>query len=537
MNKFMFNVQLEKMKKAIKNALNFTNLTHITHTDLDGVSCGVVSNIPKITSVTYTGKMVPALYNVIENAVHHHISYYAEENEAYIIISDFGSITVENLYNTVYRALERYKVDEDNDLNLDYTIHFVVVDHHQSKYYGIEDSEITSATEYKQKFGGVTSDYFTVTHNEDTTLVRSRKDHNGIKIFVDMYLSTKFSAAKLLYNLAVSTNSVKETDCTKEYFDMVSTYDTGNMGNFMFNRDFLVGEPKEIWEREIMNSVSPQMILNAALYSYIDSATEDYQNDDIYSDYAGYRGLLDGIAGFLNSVVSIFNNYVEGIHMNANKYWHFCPECNRYIDSEYPDYVYDINMDTDIVVCPHCQNKKLVITRKNTLEKFTPDTLNHVWKSLVGIAVKRLNKMMIAYEQFVLGYHEVEIDNQEYMYFEDNHIRYGMKFPKGKFRVLYRIYPESPDSGVSINVFAKKYMEYRNSKKEHIDLSIVIYSNREGTLKKCSLTQNPMNGANCYEIAALNDGGGHIGAAGFTMTDYAAIDSEDEYGANPSYEE
>lgn len=530
MNDFMFNVQLEKMKKAIKTTLSVTNLTHITHTDLDGVSCGVVTNMPKITSVTYTGKMVPALYDVIENAVHHHISYCTDENEAYILISDFGSITVEDLYNTVYRALERYKVDEGDDLNLDYTVHFVVVDHHQSKYYRIEDSKITSATEYKQKFGGETSDYFTVTHNKDATIVRSHKDYDGCKIFVDMYLSTKFSAARLLYNLAVTTNSIRETDCTKEYFDMVSTYDTGNMGNFTFDREFLVDEPKETWEREIMRSVSPQMILNAALYSYIDSATEDYKNDDIYSEYAGYRGLLDGIAGFSNTVVAIFDKCVEGIHTNANNYWHFCPKCNRYIDSEYPRYVYDINMDTDIVVCPHCHNKKLIITRKNQLEKFTPDMLNHVWKSLVGVAVKHLNKMITAYEHFVFMYEELDITGTEpVVYINCGSTIYGIKVPEGKkYKALVRWYSDTPDEAVSINVFAKKYMEYKNSKGQHYDLSITIYSDSTGTIKKCSLTQNPVDGADCYEIAALNGGGGHVGAAGFTITDISKVEVVDE---------
>ena len=52
----------------------------------------------------------------------------------------------------------------------------------------------------------------------------------------------------------------------------------------------------------------------------------------------------------------------------------------------------------------------------------------------------------------------------------------------------------------------------------HIDMSMIFQPNDEGKMI-CQLTVNPnnTNNINCYDVAVLNGGGGHPGAAGFPV--------------------
>lgn len=513
---------------------------HVTHTDLDGVSCAIVSSRQFYDDQEYcwyTNKMAPRLYDEITGLIYEFIdtnlidiynlaSIKTEKKKKtyWMLITDFGSITVDSLYNCVRVATESIAnsyVEEVNvcDIRKQFDIHFIVVDHHQSKYFDMNTEEIKSSAEYEETHNN--EPHFTVNHGDGVTLVHADKEVDGGLINVEMYLSTKYSAAKLLYNIATETETFGSvTPTTTEFFDMVSTYDTGNMGEFVFDREFVANTAREEWIAQIKKDVSPQMILNAALYQFIDEAHEFKTHE--YSEYL----ISKGINKYIHMVIDIFglNHYVDAYVPKHNTY--YCDHCKKSIN---PKPIYDLSLDINVATCPYCGATSLKTIYYDKYDSI-PNSTKHVWKVLAKYAIKRLNKMITAYEHFVFMYEDLDITGTEpVVYINCGSTRYGIKVPEGKkYNALVRWYSDAPDEAVSINVFAKKYMEYKNSKGQHYDLSITIYSDSTGTIKKCSLTQNPVNGADCYEIAALNGGGGHVGAAGFTITDISKVEDTDE---------
>ena len=513
---------------------------HVTHTDLDGVSCAIVSSRQFYDDQEYcwyTNKMAPRLYDEITGLIYEFIdtnlidiynlaSIKTEKKKKtyWMLITDFGSITVDDLYNCVRVATESIAnsyVEEVNvcDIRKQFDIHFIVVDHHQSKYFDMNTEEIKSSAEYEETHNN--EPHFTVNHGDGVTLVHADKEVDGGLINVEMYLSTKYSAAKLLYNIAVETETFgTATPTTTEFFDMVSTYDTGNMGEFVFDREFVANTAREEWIAQIKKDVSPQMILNAALYQFIDEAHEFKTHE--YSEYL----ISKGINKYIHMVIDIFglNHYVDAYVPKHNTY--YCDHCKKSIN---PKPIYDLSLDINVATCPYCGATSLKTIYYDKYDSI-PNSTKHVWKVLAKYAIKRLNKMITAYEHFVFMYEDLDITGTEpVVYINCGSTRYGIKVPEGKkYNALVRWYSDAPDEAVSINVFAKKYMEYKNSKGQHYDLSITIYSDSTGTIKKCSLTQNPVDGADCYEIAALNGGGGHVGAAGFTITDISKVEDTDE---------
>ena len=513
---------------------------HVTHTDLDGVSCAIVSSRQFYDDQEYcwyTNKMAPRLYDEITGLIYEFIdtnlidiynlaSIKTEKKKKtyWMLITDFGSITVDSLYNCVRVATESIAnsyVEEVNvcDIRKQFDIHFIVVDHHQSKYFDMNTEEIKSSAEYEETHNN--EPHFTVNHGDGVTLVHADKEVDGGLINVEMYLSTKYSAAKLLYNIATETETFGSvTPTTTEFFDMVSTYDTGNMGEFVFDREFVANTAREEWIAQIKKDVSPQMILNAALYQFIDEAHEFKTHE--YSEYL----ISKGINKYIHMVIDIFglNHYVDAYVPKHNTY--YCDHCKKSIN---PKPIYDLSLDINVATCPYCGATSLKTIYYDKYDSI-PNSTKHVWKVLAKYAIKRLNKMITAYEHFVFMYEDLDITGTEpVVYINCGSTRYGIKVPEGKkYNALVRWYSDAPDEAVSINVFAKKYMEYKNSKGQHYDLSITIYSDSTGTIKKCSLTQNPVDGADCYEIAALNGGGGHVGAAGFTITDISKVEDTDE---------
>ena len=516
------------------------NYNHVTHTDLDGVSCAIVSSRQFYDDQEYcwyTNKMAPRLYDEITGLIYEFIdtnlidiynlaSIKTEKKKKtyWMLITDFGSITVDDLYNCVRVATEAIAnsyVEEVDvcDIRKQFDIHFIVVDHHQSKYFNMNTEEINSSAEYEETHNNEPN--FTVNHGDGITIVHADKKVDGGLMNVEMYLSTKYSAAKLLYNIAVETETFGSvTPTTTEFFDMVSTYDTGNMGEFVFDREFVANTAREEWIAQIKKDVSPQMILNAALYQFIDEAHEFKTHE--YSEYL----ISEGINKYIHMVIDIFgsNHYVDAYVPEHNTY--YCDHCKKFIN---PKPIYDLSLDINVATCPYCGATSLKTIYYDKYDTI-PNSTKHVWKVLAKYAIKRLNKMITAYEHFVSMYEDLDITGTESaVYINCGSTRYGIKVPEGKkYRALVRWYSDAPDEAVSINVFAKKYMEYKNSKGQHYDLSITIYSDSTGTIKKCSLTQNPVDGADCYEIAALNGGGGHVGAAGFTITDISKVEVTDE---------
>ena len=513
---------------------------HVTHTDLDGVSCAIVSSRQFYDDQEYcwyTNKMAPRLYDEITGLIYEFIdtnlidiynlaSIKTEKKKKtyWMLITDFGSITVDDLYNCVRVATESIAnsyVEEVDvcDIRKQFDIHFIVVDHHQSKYFDMNTEEIKSSAEYEETHNN--EPHFTVNHGDGVTIVHADKKVDGGLMNVEMYLSTKYSAAKLLYNIAVETETFgTATPTTTEFFDMVSTYDTGNMGEFVFDREFVANTAREEWIAQIKKDVSPQMILNAALYQFIDEAHEFKTHE--YSEYL----ISKGINKYIHMVIDIFgsNHYVDAYVPKHNTY--YCDHCKKSIN---PKPIYDLSLDINVATCPYCGATSLKTIYYDKYDSI-PNSIKHVWKVLAKYAIKRLNKMITAYEHFVFMYEDLDITGTEpVVYINCGSTRYGIKVPEGKkYNALVRWYSDAPDEAVSINVFAKKYMEYKNSKGQHYDLSITIYSDSTGTIKKCSLTQNPVDGADCYEIAALNGGGGHVGAAGFTITDISKVEVTDE---------
>lgn len=541
-NEILFNRSLKRFYKEYKDFNDSVekkgdNYIHITHTDLDGASCAIVSSrqfYDDNENCWYTGKMAPRLYEDITGLIYEFIDMNVidiynldsiktntKKKTYWMLITDFGSITVDELYNCVRVATESiansYVEEIDvRDVRKQFDIHFIVVDHHQSKYFDMNTGEINTSVEYEETHNN--EPHFTVNHGDGVTIVHADKTVDGGLMNVEMYLSTKYSAAKLLYNIAVEMDTFGSvTPAITEFFDMVSTYDTGNMGEFVFDREFVANTAREEWIAQIKKDVSPQMILNAALYQFIDEAHEFKSHE-----YA----IIDGINKYIHMILEIFgaNHYIDAYVPKHNTY--YCDHCKKSIN---PKPIYDLTLDINVATCPYCGTTSLKTIYYDKYDTI-PNSTKHVWKVMARYAIKRLNKMITAYEHFVFMYEELDITGTEpVVYINCGSTIYGIKVPEGKkYKALVRWYSDAPDEAVSINVFAKKYMEYKNSKGQHYDLSITIYSDSTGTIKKCSLTQNPVDGANCYEIAALNGGGGHVGAAGFTITDISKVEVADE---------
>lgn len=71
MMRFHMNKFNKTFRNMCENSYDIDAFTHITHTDLDGVSCAVVSNLLNIRryDTVYTSKMIPATYDVIKEAL------------------------------------------------------------------------------------------------------------------------------------------------------------------------------------------------------------------------------------------------------------------------------------------------------------------------------------------------------------------------------------------------------------------------------------------------------------------------------------
>ena len=67
-------------------------------------------------------------------------------------------------------------------------------------------------------------------------------------------------------------------------------------------------------------------------------------------------------------------------------------------------------------------------------------------------------------------------------------------------------------------------MEDMDKRGIHYDMSMIFQPNDDGNMI-CQMTANPnnTNNINCYDVAVLNGGGGHPGAAGFPVTKISTI--------------
>ena len=300
-NSVIFMNSLRDMKKGVEKEY-YQNFIHITHTDLDGVSCSLVDHLGpqriirnQYVETVYTPKMVPELYTVIENTIkkwiHAQKVYKTKIEDLWVLITDFGSIEIEKLNEVATNSIRNE--DEYHDANPK-SIHFIVIDHHQSKYTKIDTStyeHIESSADYYNRFSLGDSPYklscgnfyfeanscitdvsgmATAAHQEFTNKYNSH-------ISVDMFICNNYCASMLWFILANKIDwtdknicdRLSNTSIVKEYFYYVNEYDLGRQGNFLINLDELANRPKIDYIKAIIENVSPQIILNAELYRHV----------------------------------------------------------------------------------------------------------------------------------------------------------------------------------------------------------------------------------------------------------------------------
>ena len=536
-NSVIFMNSLRDMKKGVEKEY-YQNFIHITHTDLDGVSCSLVDHLgpqriirTQHVETVYTPKMVPELYTVIENTIkkwiHAQKVYKTKIEDLWILITDFGSIEIEKLNEVATNSIR--DEDEYHDANPK-SIHFIVIDHHQSKYTKIDTSApIESSADYFNRFSLGDSPYklscgnfyfeanscitdvssmATAAHQEFTNKYNSH-------ISVDMFICNNYCASMLWFILANKIdwtdknicNRLPDKSIVKEYFYYVNEYDLGRQGNFLINLDELVNKPKIDYIKAIIENVSPQIILNAELYRHVKELAPT----------VAYRYFVENV--FETIILQIYYNGSPLEDHNT----HTCINCGQIV----PQKIYDYATDTEYVRCPICGSRKLI---DNSVEKEIRQFVKepNIAYSFVNNVVKMIYSMNVEYNGFTRYYVEENIDDSKH---HTNHIFMGydksgepatmsVDFPEDKnYCIFYQVHRKKLPEEVNIHTFAKLAMEDMDKRGIHYDMSMIFQPNDDGNMI-CQLTANPnnTNNINCYDVAVLNGGGGHPGAAGFPVT-------------------
>lgn len=473
---------------------------HLSHDDLDGVSCGILSSLmasdmDSINMVTeFTNQMVPETYNDIERMLYDALSDIYNKRVAvrsvYFLITDLGGITKDELEKRTDKVVSWIAADYKDANGADsiqweggsypvIDINYIIIDHHQSKYMNLPKTkrEVNSSKDY---FDVMCRNQIPnrIDHNDNTTLVHNttgivmRPDRANYRISTDMYLCDEYCASMLYFKMLQQTKLLPtgHEEMIEEYFTQVNEYDLGNQGDFL--------DPDTLDELEdcsvtdlvsaILTECSPQMIINAALYDYIN------QSSSVKAIHRGHTQFCE----FVTSLMLGYSWDDYGWGMSTVK---------KYYDS----------------MIKHASE-------------------DHIYKTLATKAAKELARMTEVYDEYeeccMLVYGDRLIGNN-YIFTVgklDDYKKYQIRLPE-KHNFIMRIYNEELPAGVSTHVFAKKCLRYVNKNyAEHFDFMICTYYDKNG-MYRASITANPENGANCYAIAKLNNGGGHTGAAGFPL--------------------
>lgn len=542
-NTTRFMVSLREMKTSVQKE-HYRNFIHITHTDLDGVSCALVDHLgperiirTQYVDTVFTHKMVPELYDAIEITFQKWLRaqtvYNSEINDLWILITDFGSIEVEKLRNIVTKILLLEKYDK-----VKLNIHFIVIDHHQSKYTKIDTSEYKpaeSSADYSDRFCGENDPYkfscgsfyfkpeIDTTDKSSTATVVRQEFHTAYEanISVDMFICNDYCASMLWFTLADRIDwtdaLIADTKITTDYFYQVNEYDLGRQGNFIINLDQLEGASKIAYDQAIIDKVSPQMILNCNLNRYTQEMSYSANSEDGIPYQYHIEDVYNLIMDECNPNIDAFSR------SNKKSHTHKCFRCGYVTPIKY----YDWSVDREKLECPKCKSAVLIdITAENAIDNY----INHpsVAYHLVDKNVQMICAMNVAYEDFLHSYCETIIDNDK------NHKDYIFKgynksgepaamlvdFPEDKnYHIIYQVHQKKLPEEVNIHTFAKLAMQNMNKRGTHIDMSMIFQPNDDGKMI-CQLTVNPnnTNNINCYDVAVLNGGGGHPGAAGFPVT-------------------
>lgn len=543
-NSVNFMNSLREMKKGVENEY-YRNFIHITHTDLDGVSCSLVDHLGpqriirnQYVETVYTPKMVPELYDVIgkviQKWIHVQKVYKTKIEDLWVLITDFGSIEIEKLNDIATNSIR--DEDEYHDANPK-SIHFIVIDHHQSKYTKIDTSApepVESSADYFNRFSlgddpyklSCGSFYFkansyitdvsgmaTAAHQEFTNKYDSH-------ISVDMFICNNYCASMLWFILANKIdwtdknvcNRLPDKSIVKEYFYYVNEYDLGRQGNFLINLDELMNRPKIDYIKAIIENVSPQIILNAELYRHVKELAPT----------VAYRYFVENVFETIIIQVYLTDSDLEDHNM------HTCITCGQIV----PQKIYDYATDSEYIRCPICGSRKLI---DNSVEKEIRQFVKepNIAYSFVNNVVKMIYGMNIEYSGFTRHYAEENIDDSKS---HTNHIFMGydkngepatmsVDFPEDKnYRIFYQVHRKKLPEEVNIHTFAKLAMEDMDKRGLHYDMSMIFQPNDDGNMI-CQMTANPnnINNINCYDVAVLNGGGGHPGAAGFPVTRISTI--------------
>lgn len=536
-NSIRFVNSLRDMKKGVEKEY-YRNFIHITHTDLDGVSCALVDHLgperiirTQYVETVFTPKMVPELYDVIEITFQKWLRaqniYKTEINDLWILITDFGSIEIEKLNNNVTKIL---LLEEYDKVKLN--IHFIVIDHHQSKYTTIDTSAcepVESSADYSNRFCrdndpyklSCGSFYFKATSSITEVSVMATAAHQEFTnkydshVSVDMFICNSYCASMLWFILANKIDWTDKNVCdklsnsfiVKDYFYYVNEYDLGRQGNFLINLDDLVNSPKIDYIKAIIQNVSPQIILNAELYHHVKEL----------APCVAYRYFVENIF----EAILLQIHYTDSQQLEDHN-THTCINCGQIV----PQKIYDYATDTEYIRCPICGSRKLI---DNSTEKEIRQFIKqpNVAYSFVNSVVQMIYSMNIEYNCYHQYYHKDDIDDSTP---HADHIFMGydksgepaammVDFPEDKnYHIIYQVHRNKLPEEVNVHTFAKLVMEDMDRRGIHYDMSMVFQPNDDGKMV-CQLTVNPnnTNNINCYDVAVLNGGGGHPGAAGFPV--------------------
>lgn len=544
-NATRFMNSLHEMKDSVRKD-EYCNFIHITHTDLDGVSCALVDHLgperiirTQYVDTVFTPKMIPELYDVIENTIKEWLQlqrvYNSKIEDLWILITDFGSIEIDKLNDITAKVL--LKDGEQYDINLK-SVHFIIIDHHQSKYTKIDTSAISpaeSSADYSDRFCGENDPYklscgsfyfkpeIDTTDKSSTTTAAHQEFNinNEVNVSVDMFICNDYCASTLWFTLADRIEwtdaFISDAKITTDYFYQVNEYDLGRQGEFIINLDQLEGESKVAYAQAIIDKVSPQMILNCRLNQLVSDLSE----------MRYYKGLTEAIP-YLCFIEEVYDIIMDERNPNTSafssyyKKWntHKCYKCGYII----PFKKYYWTLDREDLKCPECGSTNLEdITTENAIDAY----INHpsVAYQLACKVTKMICRMNVVYEDFLHNYCEEIIDDakphKDYIFM--GYLATGepttmlVDFPEDKnYHILYQVYRNKLPEEVNTHTFAKLAMKDMDRRGIHIDMSMIFSPNDDGKII-CQLTVNPnnTNNINCYDVAVLNGGGGHPGAAGF----------------------
>lgn len=442
---------------------NRRKLVMLSHNDLDGTGCpilighvvrriqntGVISDEDKTpdfdffnlrnVSADITGRFAPTLYEDLDRLLATATAS-VEHHRLVVLITDLGSITIEDLY-------KRYRFYNHGD------IVFIVIDHHKHPYDKVNEIALT-----EQVAEGTNNVYhYAVDKDRDAKSTMVYFD-NGPLFRCYFWLGYKgMSATGMLANMIKLGSIYPLTPNVMTWAELVSKYDTGNNGNWY---------------------------LPAGV-----NCTAEYFRDHVAPEVRMFQKW------------NMFNTYTEAPgYMNKYEYLrNFMTETRELLDKD-TDFVSDYGIGPEL--------RAIVANQSRQFDEFCERIKNSM------ISVRGFNPIN-GKCQCVFGSPGAIMTDPglDFWIPESEYAGCGVgKAAPGVSDNVRVLFNDTHTKGWPLTIFSTQFFR---TKAAEMGVNLIIAVSIDYEKKNARVELRSNSNVCSYEIAKLNGGGGHQGAAGF----------------------